>query len=422
MIRHLEVWLSREHVGTLVQAEGRLTFSYAPEWLKSPDAKPLSQSLPLQGEPFDDRAARPFFAGLLPEGDKRRQIAKILHVSDQNVFGLLKGIGGDCAGAVTLLTPGEQPIVPPHADSIRWLDDEELVRLIDEMPKRPMLAGEDGFRLSLAGAQDKLPVVAQDGRIGLPMFGMPSTHILKPAIPGVVASVQNEAFCLTLAGTLSLDAAKVEIRHVIDRQYLLVSRYDRTVDSSGEDRVRLNQEDFCQALGVAPEYKYQNEGGPDFAKCFNLLRRTTRPSAPQVLKLLDYAIFSALVGNHDAHAKNFSLLYTPQGTVLAPLYDVLCTAVYPELAEKMAMKIGGKYGFADVLPRHWERFAGDAGLSSAQTKKRVLGLAKRLPTAARLLLATFDMSENHRGFISKIIDLLADRCELTQRRFEEAKG
>jgi HipA-like protein len=207
MPKQLEVWLFDAHVGTLAQIDGRLGFTYAPDWLANNSATPLSQSLPLQAAPFDDRATRPFFAGLLPEGDKRKGVAQALHVSRQNDFALLDGIGGECAGAVTLLEPGQTPQPLDAPDAVRWLDAAELVRTIDEMPSRPMRAGDADLRLSLAGAQDKLPVVAEGGRIGLPRFGTPSTHILKPAIPGIEASVLNEGFCMALAAALKLDVA-----------------------------------------------------------------------------------------------------------------------------------------------------------------------------------------------------------------------
>ena len=340
----------------------------------APSSTPLSQSLPLRAEPFDDRATRPFFAGLLPEGDKRRLIAQALQVSRQNDFALLDGIGGECAGAVTLLEPGQTPAVANMVTATRWLDDADLLRLLDDMPQRPMLAGQQGLRLSLAGAQDKLPVVAtDDGRIGLPLNGAPSTHILKPAITGVDGSVFNEAFCMTLAAALKLNVATVRIQRVADRQFLLVQRYDRlpTVETSAEassvagaapsDRApvpaphpqpptRLHQEDFCQALGVPPEHKYQNEGGPDLAQCFALLRQATRPSAPHILRLLDKVVFNALIGNHDAHGKNFSILYGHTGAGLAPLYDALSTAVYPHLTDKMAISRMRRFTWAGDRP------------------------------------------------------------------------
>ena len=414
MARQLEVWLLGAHMGALSQVDGRLSFAYAPD-----ATTPLSQSLPIQLEPFDDRATRPFFAGLLPEGGKRKQIAKTLQISTQNDYALLASLGGECAGAVTLLAAGQTPQSGDAPREVRWLDHAQLRQVLDEMPLRPMRAGEDGLRLSLAGAQDKLPVVldAHGARIGLPLHGSPSTHILKPSIAGVDGSVFNEAFCMSLARALKLDVASTRIRVIDDgaqqRHYLLVERFDR---QSNPPRLRLHQEDFCQALSVVSEYKYQNEGGPGLAQAFALLRSATRPSALHTLKLLDYVVFNALIGNNDAHGKNFSLLYTPAGAALAPLYDALCTAVYPRLTDKMAMKIGSKYKFSEVQARHWVQFATEAALSPPLVKKRVSNIAKRLPDLARALRAAFLADGNHHPIIDQIVTLIDQRCALTMRR------
>ena len=440
MPKQLSVWLFGQHAGNLEQVDGRLGFSYTPEWLAQTDAVLLSQSLPLQPDRFDDRATRPFFAGLLPEGDKRKLVAQALHVSRQNDFALLDGIGGECAGAVTLLEPGHTPLAGDASDagaienSVRWLSTADLVSVVDDMPRRPMLAGEQDMRLSLAGAQDKLPVVARLEssvvQIGLPKFGSPSTHILKPAIPGIEGSVFNEGFCMALARALKLDVANAVIHRIEDgqqqREFLLVERYDRqpalvdlaTLSNLITQRVRLHQEDFCQALGFPPETKYQNEGGPDLTQSFELLRRATRPSAPSTLRLLDFVIFNALVGNHDAHSKNFSLLYMAQGALLAPLYDVLCTAVYPRLTDKMAMKIGSKYKFSEVQARHWEQFAAAAQLSPAQVKKRVHDIAKRLPDLARATQAVFEAQCSGHPILAQIVTLIDQRCDQTIRRLK----
>ena len=412
MAHKLDVWLFTEHVGTLGLANGRLGFAYAPEWLQRPNAMPLSCSLPLQTVPFDDHIARPFFAGLLPEGKMRQLIAQRLHVSGQNEFALLDHLGGECAGAVTFLEQGTVLPQLPQDDVVQWLTDEELVGLLDELPHRPMLAGKDGFRLSLAGAQDKLPVIFDGTRIGLPLNGTPSSHILKPPIQGVEESVTNEAFCMALAEAMQLQPAKALIHKVRGREFLLVERYDRILDSSGH-RERLHQEDFCQALGVVSEMKYQNEGGPNLAQCFDLVRQVTRPSAPHVLRLLDYVIFNALIGNHDAHGKNFSLLYSSKGPVLSPFYDTLSTAVYPKLSDKMAMKIGSSYKFTEVYARHWAQFAQEAGLAKPQAKKRILDLAKALPVAARQLQADPSNGFAQHQFVEQIIVLIEQRCAFT---------
>jgi serine/threonine-protein kinase HipA len=417
MARELSVWLFDQRVGALGLVDGRLSFQYSPDWLVQAGAVALSHALPLQAAAFDDRHARPFFAGLLPEGQLRRLIAQQFQVSTQNDFALLDHIGGECAGAVSLLAPGTaRPALEGDA-GVRWLSDEALAHLLDELPQRPMMAGQDGLRLSLAGAQDKLPVVFDGVRVGLPLRGTPSSHILKPAIRSLEDTVSNEGFCMALAGAMQLKPALTEVRSVLGRRFLLVERYDRAVEAQGQLQ-RLHQEDFCQALGVVPELKYQNEGGPDLPQCFELVRRLTRLSAPQVLRLIDAVVFNALIGNHDAHAKNFSVLYAGPSPVLAPLYDVLSTAIYPTLTPKMAMKLGSKYKFSEVQTQHWDQFADAVGLGKAPARKRVLALAKALPTQARAL----QMSPGFAGVavVDQIVKLIDQRCALTIKRLEIA--
>lgn len=438
MTHELKVWLFDQPVGRLFLSNGRLHFAYLPEWLAQPQAMPVSMSLPLQADSFDDQQARPFFAGLLPEGQLRSVIARQLQVSSQNEFALLDQLGGECAGAVSLTTwestsvqqsvqsVESLPVTPDAA--VQWLSDDELVGILDQLPSRPMLVGQAGLRLSLAGAQDKLPVLFDGVRIGLPQFGTPSSHILKPTIAAVTDSVSNEAFCLALAKQLKLPCANAQIHQVAGRRFLLVERYDRKTHTAGtlSQRERLHQEDFCQALGVVSELKYQNEGGPNLAQCFALLRQATRPNAPQVLRLLDAVLFNALIGNHDAHGKNFSLLYRANGVSLAPLYDLLCTAVYPNLTAKMAMKIGSKYKFSELEARHWQQFATEAGLSPAACQKRLIQIASQLPTVARALQHNAQAhKESHHDrlqdfsaspIVEQIVQLIEQRCALTLRR------
>jgi serine/threonine-protein kinase HipA len=425
MVRELNVWFFGECVGVLTQDEGYLSFRYLPEWLGSKNAKPLSQSLPLRTESFDDKIAKPFFAGLLPEGDKRTAVANILKVSSKNDFALLDGIGGECAGALILLEPSQTPPLEAHAsDSIEWLEEDQLITVLEMLPKRPLLAGQSGLRLSLAGAQEKLPVVVRevlgkDGlscfEIGLPKNNNPSSYILKPEILGIDGSVYNEAFCLALARELKLDAATAKIGRTKDKTYLLVERYDRFLDD-GQLR-RLHQEDFCQALGVAPELKYQNEGGPTISDGFTLVRKVTTPSAPNLLRLLDYIIFNCLVGNNDAHAKNFSLLYSQSQIKLSPLYDVLSTAVYPDLSDRMAMKIGSKYRFDELHVRHWDQMAEECHLGAPQLKRRVLEIASQLPNLAKRLRTQFEAKSWGHPVLVKIVSLIEERCTTVSTRF-----
>jgi serine/threonine-protein kinase HipA len=343
-------------------------------------------------------------------------------------------LGGECAGAVSLTawesTSAQfvEPLPITSDAAVKWLSDDDLVGILDQLPNRPMLVGQTGLRLSLAGAQDKLPVLFDGVRVGLPQFGTPSSHILKPAISAVTDSVTNEAFCLALAKQLKMPCANAQIHQVAGRKFLLVERYDRHIHNVGtlNPRERLHQEDFCQALGVVSELKYQNEGGPNLAQCFALLRQVTRPNAPQVLRLLDAVLFNVLIGNHDAHGKNFSLLYGTNGISLAPLYDLLCTAVYPNLTAKMAMKIGSKYKFSELEARHWQQFATEVGLSPAACQKRLIQMATQLPTIARALqhnVQAHKESEHDRlqdfssaPIVEQIVQLIEQRCALTLRR------
>ncbi|EKY4113582.1 TPA: type II toxin-antitoxin system HipA family toxin [Pseudomonas aeruginosa] len=419
MSKALQVSFYDVPVGELTFEGGHLQFAYSQAWLDDPKAVPLSVSLPLRPEPFMEKACRPFFAGLLPEGAIRKALAQQLRVSEGNDFAVLESIGGECAGAVSLAAMGDvaEPIPVPEP-AVRWLSEAELEKVISDLPMRPMLAGEDGIRLSLAGAQNKLPVVLEHGKIGVPENGHPSTHILKPAISSLEGSVINEAFCLDLAAACGIRAAKVQMGRAGEAEYLLVERYDREILENGQVR-RLHQEDFCQAMGVSSELKYQNEGGPGLRACFDLVRKHTRPSAIHLLALLNYVSFSVMVGNNDAHGKNYSLLQTSRDPVLAPLYDVLCTSVYERLSDKMAMKIGSKYKFTEVQDRHWATFVSDAGLSFANARKIVIALADRIDVEAAKLAAQPPYAGN--DLIERIMLKIGRNTRLVRERFNPPK-
>ncbi|MGA3346287.1 MAG: type II toxin-antitoxin system HipA family toxin, partial [Terracidiphilus sp.] len=382
MAKILDVYLHRELVGHLIQNDGgQMVFDYAASWLQRPDATPLSHSLPLRRERFTRKECRGYFAGILPEESKREIIARNLGISERNDYAMLERIGGECAGAVTFLPAGEP--LPARDDHYRALSSPELAGILRELPRRPLLAGEAGIRLSLAGAQDKIAVRVEGEAISLPLGGAPSTHILKPAVERFAGVVFNEAYCMRLAAAVGLPAAKTEIRCVEDVEFLLVERYDRTHSQSpkGETLERLHQEDFCQALGIVSENKYQKEGGPSLKQCFALLREVSSAPVLDLARLLDAVIFNFLVGNNDAHGKNFSLLYRGAGTAsletrIAPFYDVVSTRYYPELTREMAMKIGGEYSSERVSSMNFEQLAEDAGLAKPLVRSRVPELAE----------------------------------------------
>jgi len=376
MARKLNVHLNGALAGELEQDDsGALWFQYGDAWLGSPSATPLSASLPLRRERFNRNECRPFFAGVLPEEESRRRIAKAFGVSDKNDFALLERIGAECAGAVSLLRPGEPAV--PSPGRYREITREELAVRFSELPRHPLLAGEAGVRLSLAGAQGKLAVKISDGRFFLPLDGSPSSHILKPQNSHFESLPENEFFCMQLAGRVGLQVAAVELGRAGGITFLQVERFDRKRLPNGE-LSRIHQEDFCQASGVAPEMKYQQEGGPNLKKCFELIRSVSTVPAPDLLRLFDAVIFNFLIGNCDAHGKNFSFLYEPGAATLAPLYDLVCTRAYPTLAAEMAMKIGGQRDPVRLTTRNWRAFFDETGLGHSTAGRRLRAIAGRL--------------------------------------------
>lgn len=410
MARSLNVFLGRNFVGQLIQDDGgQMLFEYAESWLEDPDAISLSRSLPMRNERFTQKECRGFFGGILPEEDNRKIIARILGISDKNDFAMLEQIGGECAGAITFLPAGTK--IPEEDDRYRKLGELELAKILRELPRRPLMAGEDGIRLSLAGAQDKIAVRLENGRISIPRGSAPSSHILKPAIATFEGIVFNEAFCMALAAEAGLGAVKTTIARIEDIDYLLVERYDRNQDEDSQIQ-RVHQEDFCQALGIPSEIKYQSEGGPSLVDCFTLLRSASSSPVIDLRSLLDAVIYNLIIGNHDAHAKNFSLLYLPDHSIrLAPLYDLVSTVFYPELTDRMAMKIGDKGKSELVFPTSIEKFARDAGLAVPPTLKRV-------PTLASRILEAIPKVDKPRKISEKIAELIGKRCERFISRFK----
>ena len=369
-MNNLIVYLNTERVGTLEQDDsGLMQFSYNQAWLEKPGAMPLSRSLPLQSEVFSGKKARPFFAGILPEERPREKIAEILGISDTNDFAMLERIGGECAGAVSLLPEGVAPTDPKNTRH-RELTEPELRQLIAELPNRPLMVGTDGLRLSLAGAQDKLPVIVHNNGICLPLGGTPSTHILKPEpdrFPGLAA---NEIFCMTLAQAVGLNTSNTEYRPIGKKSCILVQRYDRTTDEDGST-TRLHQEDFCQALGFPPERKYQAEGGPMLSDCISLLRDWSTAPVLDIPSFINGLIFNVLIGNADAHGKNYSLLYSGGERRLSPYYDLVSTLAWPGLSKNLAMKIGGCESVNAFTIGDWKKMVKKAGLGWPMIRERM---------------------------------------------------
>lgn len=347
MTEALDVYLHGRLAGRLTHEAGELRFAYTEDYLDDRSI-PLSLSLPLQETPFPTARALPFFEGLLPEGRIRERLAVQFGISRENLFGLLARVGGDCAGAVQLFAPGDEPI-GQAGEPAEPLNEKTLGEVLREINRRPFVYDRQGRgqRLSLAGAQRKLPVVIdRDGVVRLP-GDTPSTHILKPPSDEYDELVANEYLCLRAADLAGLAAAPVTFRAYRRRDgsewhALQIERYDREHTETGVHRI--HQEDFCQAFGLPSSLKYEEEGGPDLAGCHRLIVERTRPPAIYQRRFLQWVVFNLLVGNCDAHAKNLALLHTPEGCRLSPVYDIVSTQIYaPQLTDRLAMSIGGAH-------------------------------------------------------------------------------
>jgi serine/threonine-protein kinase HipA len=404
----LIVYLAGERIGRLrLKANGNMQFRYD-EGYAGPR---VSQAMPVQAEAHPHAACRAVFGGLLVEGDARETVARNLGISAGNDYGLLAELGGDCAGAITLTPPGADIPTEPRSQA---LSAEELEQTIHNLPALPLGANpERGTRLSLAGAQPKLPVIVDDEGISLPLnSAAATTHIIKPepaAFPGLVAI---EAFCMELARNVGLAVASVEEHQTQSGlPYLLVERYDR--DLTTDPIRRLHQEDFCQALGRPSDRKYQEEGGPSVKEAVSLLREASAVPARDLPTIWRALVFNWLIGNCDAHGKNYSLLYDSGAPTLAPLYDLVSTTSYERLTTRLAMSINGARTIGEVDEKAWSTLAAEVGLGDRFQRATRLELAERTESAASdLFLETGAHAEE---VVGGVLTGVLERCaQLTQ--------
>ncbi|MDR6306277.1 serine/threonine-protein kinase HipA [Nitrobacter vulgaris] len=409
MTHLLDVWFGQAKAGALSQDEaGALSYAYYPNYLIGQEQRAISFSMPLQEAPYADRIVRPFFSGLLPDEGARQRLAGTLGISAGNAFGLLEVIGGECAGALSLYPPGQEP-QSWDGDGVEILSPARLEEILGMLRERPLLGGEEGVRLSLAGAQDKLAVCVEGENIGLAKGGRPTTHILKPLIQALDGTVENELFCLRLAARLKLPVPSVEMQHGGAIPFLLIERYDRSRHKDGTI-TRLHQEDFCQALSVPPELKYEEEGGPGAERSLDLIDRATARPAADRLAFIRMLIFHYLVGNADAHGKNYALLYRAKVPDLAPLYDVVCTAAYPRLAKKLAMAIGGRSLPDTIQLKHWLTLVPDTRGAQRLLIKDMTELAGRIRGEADKLLAEFEDAGTSHEILNTVRGIIETRA------------
>ncbi len=412
MSNSLNVFLNDKHIGILEKdGYGGLNFQYCDN-----ADRILSLSLPIQKEPFENKQCIGFFNGLLPESEYTRiAIGKKYGINPENDFSILQAIGYDCAGAVSFFDSSDERTPSKYLQETYEIDytplsENELEKFINELPQKPLATGAEDMRLSLAGAQDKTSVIVVDGQIGIPKSNVPTSHIIKPAINGFNETIENEFICIKSAEKLGIKVPDVKIGYANKTKYFLIQRYDREVIDNKIKRI--HQEDFCQASNIPSAYKYQAEGGVDFKRCFEILRATSQP-AVAINQFIQLMIFNYLIGNNDAHGKNFSILYYDNGEIkFAPAYDILCSQVYPELSNKMAMKIGRHYEHSSVLLRHFRKLAEENNISFTQLEKVIKNQCEILPSIVDGVINGF---ENKIG--KDILSVVQKNCTKLLKEF-----
>lgn len=388
---------------------GELRFAYDDAWRRMPGALPLSLSMPVARAEHGHDVTDAFLRGLLPDNVQILEAwSRRFGVSARNAFALLAHVGEDCAGAVQFVDDARLgAVLADDAWEVEWLDERGVEQRLDalEADRSAWRMARDTGQFSLAGSQPKTALLLQDGRWGVPAGRAPTTHILKPPIPGYDGHVENEHLCLGIARELGLPVARSEVRRFGARVAIVIERFDRASAAAlattarmraaadalagiarSQPILRLHQEDACQALGLPPTAKYQSDGGPAPADIVALLRSHSSRPVEDTWTFVTALALNWLVAGTDAHAKNYALLHGGHGQVrLAPLYDLASALPYDDIDPRratLAMKIGGKYRVRDIAKHQWEKLAAELQLDSREVIERIADLAQRLPAAA----------------------------------------
>ncbi len=400
----LTVCRDHEQVGQLwLDSNEQFTFQYSEEWLSKPNALPISLAQPLQASPIDADKLRPFFTNLLPEDKMREQIANNLNLSMNNDFQLLSAIAGDCVGNISVFSKDQ---LAHNKYIYRPISETDLNEFTSHLIDQPLLAGEQGVRMSISGSEEKLPIFIQNNEMFLPVEGAPSSHIIKPEQQGLEHSVENEAFCTELGSLLGLNVVKGVLKKGSKNHYL-VERSDRKRTKDGRVH-RIHQEDFCQMLNLAPHLKYEKEGGPSLKQCFELIRRYSINPLIDTNFLLKWVVFNYLIGNHNAHAKNLAFVVTLEGPRLAPFCDLSSTSIYEGTGQPLAMKIGGEDRPSWIIARRWNSFAKEVCIKPTYVRSMLSTMANQISDCAQRLANEF-LEGNSGSVVPSVLQVIKTR-------------
>ncbi|HWK63255.1 MAG TPA: type II toxin-antitoxin system HipA family toxin [Eoetvoesiella sp.] len=416
--RALGLWMNGAFVGTWsIQPHMGEALQYDHGWVASEQGRPLSLSLPFTpgNQPHRGEAVRAYFENLLPDSKAiRERVARRFRTGSTDAFTLLAEVGRDCAGALQILPDG---VAPAGVTSVQAtpMSDAEVAQRLRGVAMPAQMGGpeldDEGFRISIAGAQEKTALLWFNGQWGRPHGATPTSHIFKLPL-GLVAnmkfdlseSVENEWLCSEILAAYGLPVARTELLRFEDMKVLAVERFDRMWSNNENETpwlVRLPQEDMCQATGTPPHLKYEADGGPGVERIMSLLETSRQSERDRRVFFQSQVLFWMLCAT-DGHAKNFSLFLRPGGSYeLAPLYDVL--SAYPILGEgpgklspfraKMAMAVRSKNShwiMRDIQRRHWLALGERYGVVTTDGRGArfvVDGLVARTPDVVRMVRA-----------------------------------
>ena len=408
-------------MGTVIHKGDRLSFLYDTSWQDSDTAFPLSLSMPLTVREHGHRVVDAFLWGLLPDNDGLlERWGRRFQVSSRNPFRLLQHVGEDCAGAVQFIRTERvnEFVGTGTIPTVQWLSEEELdariAAVIADAAATRM--GDDTGQFSLAGAQPKTALFLdpETQRWGVPEGRTPTTHILKPATGAFDGQVENEHFCLRLAEELGFPTANSWVLRIGGVPVIVVERYDRIRTAVGVRRI--HQEDFCQAAGIRPQLKYQNQGGPTPRNIGEILWTSSSSPEEDVKRFAESLIFNWLVAGTDAHAKNYSILIAAGSSArLSPLYDLASSLPYPAQIQPrkatLAMKIGSHYQIQRIRRRDWEKMAREIRLSPAWVLERLSDMAGRLPSAAQTVANSLAKDGVRHQVIPRLVEDIVKHIE-----------
>jgi serine/threonine-protein kinase HipA len=414
MTNRLVALANGREMGSVTYRNARLSFVYEDSWKQDQGSYPLSLSMPLAAGEHGHSKIEAFLWGLLPDNDRVLESwAKHFQVSPRNAFRLIANVGEDCAGAVQFVRPDrlESLRTEPTAREIAWLTEDDIAERLRALraDHSAWRTAADTGQFSLAGAQPKTALLLDRDRWGIPSGRTPTTHILKPPTGEWDGHAENEHFCLRLARASGLVVPNSSVRRFRDEIAIVIERYDRV--QSHRDRIRVHQEDMCQAFALHPARKYENDGGPGVRQIVDLLREYSTHPGDDVQSFLDAIAFNWLIAGTDAHAKNYALLLGAHGAVrLAPFYDLASVLPYRAInlnKAKLAMKIGGEYRLRNIGLRHWHRLAADARTDGESLVDRIRTMAAGFPD----LVATIQKEVEAEGLSHPTISTLAQRIK-----------